>query len=217
MENNDTVKKIEIELPFSGFYESIHDGYLDDAIESHFSYDYDTGEDKELGDDYDTARWNADINWQEIQENYAKAYTEEFGREFDLDLEFVAMTSPKYYNFSTDRIFANIPIDQIERIRKEAEAHPEYKEFIRERYTSYDGFSSNFEPDADDEEWTKAELEPVQYRSILDFWIEKVSDAHEDWDIYLMDDFRGNGGMDNLVDDAIDLIQKELDKNVSEN
>ncbi len=205
------MKKIEIELPFSGFYESLHDQNLDDAIEQHFSYDYETGEDKELGDDYEKARWDADINWEEIHKGYAKAYVEEFGEEFDLDLEFADLTSPKYYNFSTDRIFAEVPFEQIEKIRKEAEAHPEYKEFIKERYTSYDGFSSNFEADADDDEWTKAELEPVQYRSILDFWIEKVSDAHEDWDIFLMDDFRGNGGVDELVDDAITLIQKELD------
>lgn len=206
------MKKIEIELPFSGFYESLHDQNLEDAIEQHFSYDYETGEDKELGDDYDQARWDADIDWGEIYKNYAKAYTEEFGREFGLDLEFVDLVSPKYYNFSTDRIFANVPLEQINKIRKEVEAHEEYADFIKERYTSYDGFSSNFSNDSKDEEWTKEELEPVQYRSILDFWIEKISDAHEDWDIYLMDDFRGNGGMDNLVDDAITAIQAELDK-----
>lgn len=206
------MKKIEIELPFSGFYESLHDQFLEDAIESAFNYDYDTGEEVELGDDYDKARWDADINWQEIQENYSKAYVEEFGQEFDLDLEFVAMTSPKYYNFSTDRIFANVPLGQIERIRKEAEAHVDYAEFIKERYTSYDGFWSNFSNDSNDEDWTKEELDPVQYRSILDFWIEKISDAHEDWDVFLMDDFRGNGGILNLVDDAITAIEAELEK-----
>lgn len=206
------MKKIEIELPFSGFYESLHNQFLEDAIESAFNYDYETGEDVELGDDYDQARWDADINWPEIQENYSKAYVEEFGQEFDLDLEFVATTSPKYYNFSTDRIFANIPLEQIERIRKEAEAHVDYAEFIKERYTSYDGFWSNFSNDSNDKDWTKEELNPVQYRSILDFWIEKISDAHEDWDVFLMDDFRGNGGMDDLVYDAVEAVKKELEK-----
>ena len=206
------MKKIEIELPFSGFYESLHNQFLEDAIESAFNYDYETGGDVELGDDYDQARWDADINWPEIQENYSKAYVEEFGQEFDLDLEFVATTSPKYYNFSTDRIFANVPLEQIERIRKEAEAHVDYAEFIKERYTSYDGFWSNFSNDSNDEDWTKEELNPVQYRSILDFWIEKISDAHEDWDVFLMDDFRGNGGMDDLVYDAVEAIKAELEK-----
>ena len=206
------MKKIEIELPFSGFYESLHNQFLEDAIESAFNYDYETGEDVELGDDYDQARWDADINWPEIQENYSKAYVEEFGQEFDLDLEFVATTSPKYYNFSTDRIFANVPLEQIERIRKEAEAHVDYAGFIKERYTSYDGFWSNFSNDSNDEDWTKEELSPVQYRSILDFWIEKISDAHEDWDVFLMDDFRGNGGMDDLVNDAVEEVKKELEK-----
>lgn len=206
------MKKIEIELPFSGFYESLHDQMIEDEIEQHFSYDHDSGEDKPLGDDYDEARWNADINWQEIHTAYAKAYTEAFGEEFGLNLEFVDMTSPQFYNFSTDRIFANIELDEINRIRKEAEAHPKYAEFIRERYTSYDGFSSNFSNDSKDEEWTKEELEPVQYRSILDFWIENISDASEDWDIFLMDDARGNGVISEIVDDAITAIQAELDK-----
>lgn len=212
------MKTVEIELPFSGFYESLHDQALEDAIEQHFSYDYDKDEDKELGEDYDKARWDADINWAEIYKNYAKAYTEEFGHEFNLDLEFVELSSPKYYNFSTDRIFAKVPKEQIDAIFKEVIAHPDWAEYIKERFTSYDGFSSNYSNDANDDEWKLSDfaLDECQYRVVLEFWLEKISDANEDWDIYLMEDFRGNGGMDELVDDAITLIQKELDKNVSE-
>lgn len=212
------MKKIEIELPFWGFYESIHDQFIDDAIENGFNYDYDTGEEIELGDEFDTARWNADIDWEKIQRGYAKAYTEEFGDRFDLELEFVEMTSPKYYNFSTDRIFAKVPIGQINRIRKEVEAHPEYPEYIRERYTDRDGFWSNFPSDYKDEGWTAEELQPVQYCTILEFYLEYI-EQDEDWQGFLMDDFRSNGGMDNLVDDAVEAVKKEMEKakNVSEN
>lgn len=65
------MKKIEIEVPFSGFYESYHDQFIEDAIENAFNYDYDTGEEIELGDKYDKARWDADIDWKTIQEGYS--------------------------------------------------------------------------------------------------------------------------------------------------
>jgi len=208
------MKTIEIEVPFSGFYESHHDQMLEDAIQQHFSYDYDKDEDKELGEDYDEARWNADINWQEIQEAYAKEYTEMFGQEFDLDLKFVQMTSPKFYNFGTDRIFAEVPKEQIDNIFKEVIKHPEWAAYIKERFTSYSGFSSNYSNDINDDDWKLSDfaLDECQYRVILEFWIEKISHAHEDWELYLMDDARGNGVIDDIVDDAITAIQAEMDK-----
>lgn len=205
------MKKIEIEVPFSGFYESYHDQFIEDAIENAFNYDYDTGEEIELGDKYDKARWDADIDWKTIQEGYSKGFAEEFGQRFDLDLEFVDMTSPQFYNFSTDRIFANVPVDQINKIRKEVEAHPEYPGYIKERYTDRDGFWSNFPSDYKDEGWTREELQPVQYRTILEFYLSYI-EIDEDWEVYLMEDFRGNGHLDNLVDDAVELIRKEMDK-----
>lgn len=205
------MRKVEIEIPFWGFYESVHDQFLEDAIESAFNHDYETGEDIELGDDYDKARWDANISWGEIHKNYAKAYTEEFGDRFDLDLEFVDLVSPRYYNFSTDRIFANVPLEQINKIRKEVEAHPEYPEYIRERYTDRDGFWSNFPSDYKDEGWTAEELQPVQYCTILEFYLEYI-EQDDDWQGFLMDDFRSNGGIDNLVDDAVEAIKKEMEK-----
>lgn len=121
------------------------------------------------------------------------------------------MTSPQFYNFSTDRIFANVPVDQINKIRKEVEAHPEYPGYIKERYTDRDGFWSNFPSDYKDEGWTREELQPVQYRTILEFYLSYI-EIDEDWEVYLMEDFRGNGHLDNLVDDAVELIRKEMDK-----
>lgn len=205
------MKKIEIEVPFSGFYESYHDQFIEDAIENAFNYDYDTGEEVELGDKYDKARWDADIDWKTIQDGYSKAFAEEFGQRFGLDLEFVDMTSPQFYNFSTDRIFANAPVDQINKIRKEVEAHPEYPGYIKERYTDRDGFWSNLPSDHKDDGWTKEELQPIQYRTILEFYLSYI-EIEEDWEVFLMEDFRGNGHMDELVNDAVTAIQAELEK-----
>ena len=205
-------KKVEIEIPFWGFYESIHDVNLEDAIESAFNYDYDTGDEIELGEDYENARWDADIDWKSLHEGYAKAFAEEFGQRFGLDLEFEELTSPQFYNFSTDRIFAKVPIEQINKIRKEVEAHEEYPDYIKERYTDRDGFWSNFPSDYKDEGWTKDELQPVQYQTILEFYIERI-EIDEEWQTFLMDDFRGNGHLDELVNNAVEEIKKIMEEN----
>ena len=42
---------------------------------------------------------------------------------------------------------------------------------------------------------------------MMNFWIKYISDEGEDWQDYLMDDFRGNGGMDDLVNDAVEAIK----------
>ncbi len=63
---------LKIELPFSGFYESWHDHAIDDAIEQHFTYDYETGEDIELTDEIADAIWSADVNWGAIRAEYCE-------------------------------------------------------------------------------------------------------------------------------------------------
>lgn len=202
-------KFVEIEVPFWGFYESIHDSFINDAIESAFNYDYDTGDDKELPLDFWDDVMSADFNWSDIQSAYAKAYTEAFGEKFGLDLEYIEMTSPREYNFTSDRIFAKVPIEQINKIRKEVESHKDYPEYIREKFTSRDGFWSHYENDYKHEEWTREVLDECQYEVILDFWLENISDeAEEDWQGWLMDDFRSNGGMDEIVNDAVEAIIK---------
>lgn len=204
--------KVEIQIPFWGFYESIHDSNIDQAVDDAFNYDYETGEEIELDYKFYDAKFMADIDWSAIHKGYAKAYTEAFGERFDLDLEFVELTSPREYNFSTDRIFAKVPIEQINKIRKEVEAHEKYPEYIKERFTSYDGFISFYSNDYNGEEWTREVLDECQYGVILDFYLEKVY-QDENWQAFLMDDFRGNGGMDGLVNDAVEAIkvyQKEV-------
>jgi hypothetical protein len=212
MEENNTMSKIEIQIPFSGFYESLHDSFIDDAVDEHFNYNHETGEDIELDDKFYDAKWSADIDWGKIHQGYAKAYVGEFGDKFGLDLEFAELTSPREYNFSTDRIFAKISEEQLNKLRKEVEAHKKWADCIREKFTSYDGFSSNYSNDSEDEEWTAEVLDECQYGVMLDFWIEHISDESEEWDCWLMDDYRSGGELSELVYPAAEAIieyQKE--------
>lgn len=182
---------VNIELPFAGFYESIHDSNIDRAIEDGFNYNYETDEDKEITDEEGEATYMADVDWGAIRHEYCKNFVEAFGNRFGLHLTFDELTSPQFYNFSTDRLFAKVPREEIDKIRKEVEAHKDYPEYIRERFTSRDGFWSNYSADVGTEEWSCETLDECQYRVILEFWLEHHPDVsdwnEEEW--YLTNDF----------------------------
>jgi hypothetical protein len=198
---------IEIEIPFDGFYETYHDRAIDDAVESHFQ---DDGGD--LSDEASEAIWSTNVDWKAIKLEYVKEFTSAFASEFELDLQFSEMTSPREYNFSTDRIFASIPKVQIDKIRKEVESYPTWSKIIKDRFTSYDGFSSNYSNDSKDPDWTADILDECQYRVILEAWIEHKSNAqHIDYDDYYIASELEVYAFDS-ISDAVDLIEKEIKK-----
>lgn len=204
---NDLVK---IELPFSGFYNSIHDSEIDRAIENGFNYNYETDEEKEVPDDI----WGADVNWDAIRSDYCENFVEAFAKQFGLTLTFDEMTSPKEYNFKSDRLFCFVPREQINRIRREVEnSDSSWKEYIKENFTDRSGFWSNYSDDYKDEEWTRETLDECQYEVVLRFWLNNISTdvGSEGWDMeeyYLTNDFE----MENWasVIDAYDAIAKHL-------
>lgn len=105
--------KIEIQLPFSGFYYSIHDSYIDNHIECELEYleseigytneQLDIIKDKFYDMDYAPIR-------KAICEHYIKAYNAVFYDEYGiyLDLEYSQLISPRFYNFESDRLYALI-------------------------------------------------------------------------------------------------------------
>lgn len=137
---------METEVPFSGFYNTLHDSECDHVLKSMFSdsatgcYEYESLVDKA----FDL------VNWREVQNGYSKAYVEAFSEKFGVILRYKEMISPQYYNFETDRLFAAIPQSEVERLFKETDTRL-LREAIRERFTSRDGFISFYPNDLD--EW----------------------------------------------------------------
>lgn len=105
--------KIEIQLPFSGFYYSIHDSYIDNHIECELEYleselgytdeQLDIIKDKFYDMDYAPIR-------KAICKHYIKAYNAVFYDEYGiyLGLEYSQLISPRFYNFESDRLYALI-------------------------------------------------------------------------------------------------------------
>lgn len=169
---------LETTVPFHGFYNSIHDHALNDAHENLVSND--------RGDSNSKLLDMIDIDWKGAFQDYAKKFTEELGSLIELDLKFKDLCSPKYYNFSTDRIFAEISLDDVENMFKTIKKE-ELQNLIKQKFTSCDGFISSYDNKLDLwpkdlEEWdhnqigTLLELYATQYTEDLDYKILSLLD-----------------------------------------
>lgn len=137
-------------IPFSGFYESMHSQMLDDELEQMTQDDHGnqwqrTGEDGEP--EYPGAKLWQHVQWPLAFAAYAKLYTEQFDSYFSqetgikLRLEFDELSSPREYNFTTDRIFVGLPKRAVRDLWRKVDKR-KLDELIRAKFTSYDGFNS---------------------------------------------------------------------------
>ena len=187
-------------IPFSGFYNSLHDCALDDAVEYMFA-------------DQDGCSYNHKLarrvydgcNWRGVREAYAKDYAESFAHEFGIELTFDSLDSPRFYNFTTDRIFCNLPINEAERLLDEL-PYGALDDVAKDQFTSRDGFSSFYSPKVED--WGDLSTwDHNQLGALVQAYVYSKDDSLGDgeFDDYaefaLMEDARGNGCIDSWIDD----------------
>lgn len=139
-----TVNKIEIQLPFSGFYESIHDMYIDNHIEYELEYleselgytdeQLDIIKDKFYMMDYAPIK-------KAICEHYIQAYNQVFYDEYNihLDLEYSDLISPRFYNYETDRLYALID-ESIYNEVSEMVNNESFKTMLKDKFKPQSGF-----------------------------------------------------------------------------
>jgi hypothetical protein len=91
-------------------------------------------------------------SWKEFMREYCKAYVSYFPEEFydycdfKPQLKFLEVYSPREYNFENDRILAEIPIEDVERLFEEI-SETELSNTTKGLFTSYSGFVSFYDPD----------------------------------------------------------------------
>ena len=129
---------------FVGFYDSI----WEPDTEIYYECER-TGQEEDVDFTFDYKQYQNDI---------CKAYTEvwelwmqEFISE-DIELEFVEVRSPRYYNFENDSCHVKIRLTQAAEdaiIAKIGKHRAQIAKWIKENHTSYDGFSSNLSNDID--------------------------------------------------------------------
>ena len=166
------VTQLEINFPlFEGFYNS----YLD------------LSENIEVGDEsYSmTEEQFNEIDWNKTNENVSKFYLnfikdelKDFFNEIGIiNLDFVKIDSPKYYNYSTDKLVCNIEVNKNKFLTELQKYNFEaWRQFLKNNFTSYDGFIS-FYPN-DPNEWAeliteKFEDDNVIIETLLQFYLEQ--------------------------------------------
>ena len=138
-------------IPFQGFYNSLYSYAIEGEIESSLDWyteDYDLTEAQRdtLANGY--LEKNTSELYYNVSKDYAEAFIYEIERDTGLTLNarFESMESPREYNFQTDRLFIELPeasavafVDYILANHKE-----ELEKLIAQRFTSRDGFWSNY-------------------------------------------------------------------------
>lgn len=170
-----------IQIPFSGFYESIHNSNIDSEMDYIF----------ENNQNLSSLLYDS-LNWRELFIDYAREYAENFAHKYGIAMQFESLSSPKYYNFETDRIFCHISESEVLRIYATTDKQ-QLARIARDMFTSRDGFNSFYDPDY------------LTWDSVLTWdhnQLFALIVAFTDFDeseIYLMDDSLCNGFMSELL------------------
>lgn len=135
---------LEVALPFHGFCESIYTSMMDSGIESTIEY--------YCEENPDCKEWIEENGWgyqnltNEKCFEISKSFCDTVADHLSIELQFVAMDSPREYNFATDRVFANIARSDIARLVRinRADDWHEFDQYLKDNFTSYDGFMSHY-------------------------------------------------------------------------
>lgn len=107
-----------------------------------------------------------------------KAFKVQAYRKDSCKMVWDGMTSPREYNFETDRLFVTMPLYILERIRKQVDPATLAAAF-KERFTSYDGFISHYAPRVPEKplaDWDHNETGTLLRAALGPDW--------DDWPIY---------------------------------
>ena len=216
------MNKLESTIPFDGFYESFISDDIDHQIGQQIEWDtdiYDLNEDEQqiLWDNYLSV--NRSYFYNQIAKDYTNFYIDALNErleEFTLNAKFNLLTSPREYNFETDRIFIDIEknhaIDFIKYIIKNYKKELENK--IKERFTSRSGFWSHYKNGLD--LWTQdySEWDHNQIGTCFELFDLEEEDINYSLREYLTEAISENlyNTLDKEGVDLLDKKQKEKDK-----
>ena len=138
-----------IQINFSGFYNSRHSEKIDFAVDFEIDYlhelnitENDRGKYLELFNDY--------IDYKSIYNNYINEYCACFSEyikdaySLNIDFKNISLTSPREYNFMTDSIMANISKIEYNKLLKHFKKDKQFIKYLDDRCASYSGFISYY-------------------------------------------------------------------------
>lgn len=162
--------KVEVILPFfHGFYNSIHDDKLNDLAQD---------------EDGDWCEEEAEkIDWQKARIEYCKEYVDKFSELTEIAMEFKELDSPRFYNYSTDKIVVEISLSVLADIYAKTIKNycDELSDKIEENHSHRSGFISFYSNDI--EHWIKKGIvnyDHNEWSTILEVYCEEHTDHDAD-------------------------------------
>ncbi len=208
-------KMMEVLLCFSGFYETLWSDELDRCENQQAEYLVGSECDEPYNLEEEEVRQVLERrgNYQAMQIAVCKAYVEGFENWLDnafalnVSLKFKDMTSPKFYNYETDRIFVEVSLSDIKKLLKEA-GWKEVAEMAKKHFTSRSGFISWYNPDITT--WGKVSTWDHNQLSMIFYALTR--DTEYQMDIYyglnesIYNAYNNNVDWDNVHLDLRDLV-----------
>jgi len=163
--NNKTL----VQIPFEGFYNSVTEHLIGGEIEQYIEYKQETNPEYDDYPDYS-------VDFQLIARGYVRLYRQWLvDNDFpDIALEFESLSSPKEYNFTTDRIFCHVDLDQLLPYYNLFMSSPDAQEKIDNRFKSRSGFASFYNDFCED--WKTKPIDKWDFNELMilfpepDYW-----------------------------------------------
>jgi hypothetical protein len=195
-------------IPFSGFYESMHDRQIDDALEQMVS--------DSSGCHPVSERISSDL-WMHVNTpmvEYTKAFVDSFtallnGESgLEVKLEWESIKSPRYYNFETDRVFATVSLSDVQAMFRAVD-RTILDKVAADSFTSCSGFISHYSPNW--RTWgSMTEWDHNQVGTLVSALVSQFLDREWEWNV--IEDWNGNGEVDSWVYENLDAEGKRLVK-----
>ena len=143
---------LDIQLPFSGFYNSIHNHAIDEAVNSHTCWLLkQTSGDEFLDFDGDTPPDEIRtivsdlIDYEEVFENISETFVEYFSGYTELGklgilIKFKGLWSPREYNYGTDKITCQISEADFKKLFDQMRVNEQSFEIVLKELESRPGF-----------------------------------------------------------------------------
>lgn len=133
---------MDIFIDFGGFYNTWHDDICERAVA------WQIGAIDEQGEIDGDKLFNFD-QWGEIHSQYAEKWLDMLNSELGLNIKYCGLVSPRFYNYSTDVIAANITRGDclsIVRYIRENDLKADFTRALKDRGTSRDGYAAWYTP-----------------------------------------------------------------------
>jgi hypothetical protein len=171
-------------IPFEGFYESNYSYEIDSILEGYFQDDHGDVNPAIAEKVFEKTDYKAAYRYA------AKLYTSNFSEVHGIDVKFKSLDSPKFYNYTTDRIFCEIELSEVERLYKEVDKEV-LRGLVKQLFTSYDGFISHYSPDLDQWGADVSKWDHNQIGTLIEAYI-IWTDTISDFDIFDLNEDLGN-------------------------